>query len=347
MPGAAAAQPLVSVVTPVHNTAEYLADCIRSVLAQRYRAWEYIIVNNASTDGSLEIAQSFAAQDPRIRIVHTERLLPQVANHNFALRQISPGSRYCKMVFADDWIYPNCLEEMVALAETDPEIAIVGAYRTDGDRVVGPGLNCAGPQATRSVVHGREACRRYLLDGRYIFGSPNSLLYRGDLVRSRNRFFLEQEPGYFDDAELCFEVLDHSKFGFIHQILTFTRLDNLSTYNSIASFDPVTLCYYIVTTKYGRRYLSDSEFRGCLSKADSDYYGMLALSMFKRRGPRFWQYHAKGLELAGDRLDRGRVARMQLPRLLNLMGNPKMAIEGLWGRLRSMNVFKGSASVNE
>ena len=56
-------EPLVSVVTPVHNTADYLADCIRSVLAQSYQAWEYVIVNNASTDRSLEIAESFAAAD--------------------------------------------------------------------------------------------------------------------------------------------------------------------------------------------------------------------------------------------------------------------------------------------
>src|SRR5271157_3883591 len=137
--------PLVSVVTPVHNTAPYLTDCIRSVLAQSYQAWEYIIVNNASTDGSLEIAESFAAVDSRIRIVNTDRLLPQVVNFNFALRHISPGSRYCKMVFADDWIYPKCLEEMVGLAETDPEIAIVGAYRIGGDRVLNRGFDCLGP----------------------------------------------------------------------------------------------------------------------------------------------------------------------------------------------------------
>ena len=135
---ARSADPLVSVVTPVYNTAEYLADCIRSVLSQSYQTWEYVIVNNASTDGSLEIAESFAALDSRIRVVSTEHLLPQAVNHNFALRQISPASRYCKMVLADDWIYPNCLEEMVALAETDPEIAIVGAYRAAEERVVDP-----------------------------------------------------------------------------------------------------------------------------------------------------------------------------------------------------------------
>ena len=63
------------------------------------------------------IAESFAAQDARIRIVQTDRLLPQVQNYNFALREISSRARYCKMVQADDWIYPDCLKEMVAAAE--------------------------------------------------------------------------------------------------------------------------------------------------------------------------------------------------------------------------------------
>ncbi|MCB0227477.1 MAG: glycosyltransferase, partial [Anaerolineae bacterium] len=55
-----ARQPLVSVVTPVYNTDKYLADCIESVLAQSYDNWEYVIINNCSTDRSLEIAQRYA-----------------------------------------------------------------------------------------------------------------------------------------------------------------------------------------------------------------------------------------------------------------------------------------------
>jgi glycosyltransferase involved in cell wall biosynthesis len=333
--GTAPAQPLVSVVTPVHNDAQYLAECIQSVLAQSYTNWEYIIVNNASTDGSLEIAQSFAARDPRICVINTERLLPQTVNFNFSLRQISAASSYCKMVFADDWIYPNCIEEMVALAETDPEVAIVSAFRTDGDWVIDYGMRCPDPTAISNVFDGRDACRRYLLDGAYVFGSQNSVLYRADLMRRRDPLFLGLPSGYFDDAELCFQVLAHAKFGFIHQILTFSRLDNPSAYNSIVKYGPIKLSRYIMTAKYGRRYLSDSEFRECFRKAANEYYGMLARSLFKKRGPGFWHYHARGLELAGISLDWGRISRLQVLYLLNLVGNPKRSMEGLWNLVRS------------
>jgi glycosyltransferase involved in cell wall biosynthesis len=49
--------PLVSILTPVYNGEKYLAECIRSVLAQTYQNWEYTIVNNCSTDKTLEIAK--------------------------------------------------------------------------------------------------------------------------------------------------------------------------------------------------------------------------------------------------------------------------------------------------
>ena len=54
--------PLVSVVTPVYNGETYLAACIESVLSQSYSNWEYVIVNNCSTDRTLDIASDYAAR---------------------------------------------------------------------------------------------------------------------------------------------------------------------------------------------------------------------------------------------------------------------------------------------
>ena len=54
--------PFVSVVTPVHNGGVYLAECIESVLAQTYGHWEYIIVNNCSTDNAATVAESYAVR---------------------------------------------------------------------------------------------------------------------------------------------------------------------------------------------------------------------------------------------------------------------------------------------
>jgi len=121
-------QPLVSVITPVYNEADHLAECIESVLAQSYQNWDYTIVNNCSTDGSLGIARRYAAQDRRIRVHDNQEFLAALPNHNFALRQISASSKYCKVVLGDDWIFPECLEKMVAVAEEHPSVGIVSGY---------------------------------------------------------------------------------------------------------------------------------------------------------------------------------------------------------------------------
>ena len=126
-------QPLVSVVTPVYNEAGYLAECIESVLAQTYQNWDYTIIDNCSTDRSLEVARRYAAKERRIRIHENQQFLPAIPNHNVALRQISPKSKYCKVVLGDDWIFPNCLERMVAVAEEHPSVGLVGAYVLEGE----------------------------------------------------------------------------------------------------------------------------------------------------------------------------------------------------------------------
>ena len=63
---ATAAQPFLSVVTPFYNTQAYLKECIESVLGQSYRNFEYILVDNCSNDGSLDIAEYYAKRDSRI-----------------------------------------------------------------------------------------------------------------------------------------------------------------------------------------------------------------------------------------------------------------------------------------
>src|SRR5262245_31857802 len=176
----------VSVITPVYNEEGHLAECIESVLAQTYDNWTYTIVDNCSTDRSLEIARQYAARDPRIRVVENHEFVRALANFNRALRHVQPESQYCKFVLADDWIYPECLERMVAVAEANPSVGLVGAYALEGTKV-----SLAGLPYDQHVLMGREACRRHLLDGLHIFGTQTSVLYRADFVRATDAFFNE------------------------------------------------------------------------------------------------------------------------------------------------------------
>ena len=308
-------EPLVSVVTPVYNTAQYLGECIESVLRQTYRNFEYIIVNNCSSDGSREIALEYARKDVRIRVVDNESLLPQVANYNRAIQCISPASQYCKIVQADDWIFPDCLRAMVSLAEQHLSIGIVGAYRLKGTRLVGGGL----PYST-TFLSGREICRRLLLDNMFLFGSPTSTLFRSEVVRSRNPFY--SEGRLHEDTEVCYEILLERDFGFVHQVLTFTRTENDSITLRSRQFNPGAPDSYITVKKYGSLFLSDVEYRECLRRIERHYLGYLGESLLARKGKAFWEYHQSAFATISETLPKRRLVLYALLSFVYSLLNP-------------------------
>ena len=311
-----ALQPLVSIVTPVYNEEGYLAECIESVLAQTYQNWDFTIIDNCSTDGSLEVARRYAAKDRRIRVHSNQKLLAVIPNHNVALRQISAESKYCKVVLGDDWIFPNCLEEMVALAETHPSVGIVGAYALEGQRVAWTGL----PYPSFRVC-GREICRRHLLEGLYVFGSANAVLYRADLVRSRDPFY--NEGNIHADTEVCFALLKTCDFGFVHQILTFTRVRPGSLTTTSTELQTCFAGTLQLLLTHASEYLTREETNVLLSRHLSEYYKFLGKSLLLGRGKQFWDYHRAELVKAGMGFSLARVANGLLQTVCTAALNPK------------------------
>ncbi len=277
--------PLVSVVTPVYNGDKYIAECVDSVLGQTYTNWEYIIVNNCSTDRTPEIVQAYALQDERIRVYHNHELINAIPNWNHALRQISAESRYCKMVLADDWIFPECLSHMVDLAETYPSVGIVSAYRLDENQVNLDGLPYPSP-----VTPGHDIARMSLWrQPLHLFGSPTSLLVRSDLVHSRKAFY--DESMIHADTAVCFDILQDNDFGFVHQVLTFTRRHHESITAALSPYNTILIDQIRMLQKYGPIYLSDPEYRQRLNDMIRRYHGFLARNLFQPERKIFWAYH--------------------------------------------------------
>jgi glycosyltransferase involved in cell wall biosynthesis len=211
-------QPRVSVVTPVHNGERHLVECIESVLGQTLRDWEYVIVDNCSTDGTREIAERYAAADGRIRYERHDDYVDVIASHNRAFGTLDPESVYCKVVSGDDWLYPDCLERMVTLADDNPRVGFVSAYCRAGDFI-----DLVGLPYWRTVVSGDEILRQSLLGGPYVTGTPTSVLIRSELIRARQPFY---DPTFrHADTEAAYWAFKRSGFGLIHQVLTYTRLE--------------------------------------------------------------------------------------------------------------------------
>jgi glycosyltransferase involved in cell wall biosynthesis len=327
------AKPLVSILTPVFNGERYLSQCIESVLAQSYTNWEYIIVNNCSTDRTLEIAQAYASQDIRIRIHNNTEFARIAKNHNIAFRQISASSEYCKVVFADDWIFPDCLERMVQAAEENPSAAIVGAYGLLGSKVVWDGLPCSGSLNPSSLIGGREICRQKLLEGFYVFGTATSVLFRSDVIRRRRDFL--NESNLHADSEVCLDILKDSDFSFVHQVLTFTRERDESMTAYSRKFNTYMAAILGDLVKHGPYYLSTRELDNRLRQHLSRYYRFLARNIFKLREREFWKFHAGKMRTAGFPLSYGRLTWAAFVWLVDIFLNPKYSLEIIVRRLLS------------
>ena len=315
--------PLVSVVTPVYNNEEDLAECIESVLAQTYQNWDYTIINNCSTDRSGEIARRYAAQDPRIKVIDNQQFLRVIPNHNHALRQISPESTYCKVVFADDLIFQRCLERMICVGEEHPSAGIVGAYRLENDRV------CGGVPYPSRLISGREICRQTFFEHISVFGTANSVLYRSELVRNRNPFY--NESNLHADQEVCVALLKNFDFGFVHEVLTYTR-PRATSLNKMAVDMQIELgCHLSILVSHGPDFLREDELNQLLGRHLATYYNFLAVSLlWGHRDKKFWELHRQKLNEAVG-FSRGRLARAALARLCKAVLNPYETI----GKVRS------------
>lgn len=115
-------KPLISVIIPVYNTKRYVRACIDSVLAQSFKDFEIILVNDGSTDGCKEICDEYASDYSIISVIHKKNGGPISARK--AGTKISAG-KYIAFIDSDDSIEPDMYEEMIGKAlEYDADIVI-------------------------------------------------------------------------------------------------------------------------------------------------------------------------------------------------------------------------------
>jgi glycosyltransferase involved in cell wall biosynthesis len=115
--------PLVSVVMSVHNSSTYLAESIESILNQTFQYFEFIIINDGSTDRSNEILEKYKQLDDRIYLYHQEQQgLPTALNQGIQLAQ----GKYIARMDADDISLPERFEKQVDFMEAHPEVGVCG-----------------------------------------------------------------------------------------------------------------------------------------------------------------------------------------------------------------------------
>ena len=221
--------PQITVAMPVYNGEGYVHLAIQSVLDQTYSDFELLIVDNCSTDGTLEVIKAFS--DPRIRLHVNSSNLGMVGNWNRSV-ELATGE-YIKFLSHDDLLDTTCLEEQIAgfMRHKQENIGIVTCKKKvinkNGKKVM-PGFGLRGQSRT---ISGSVAIRKSIRSGRNIIGEPSVVLINTSVLKASGPFEL---PEFTPDIKMWFKILRKNDLYFINKTLASYRISEQSTSSSVS-----------------------------------------------------------------------------------------------------------------
>lgn len=197
------ANPVVSVLTTCYNRADYVAETIESVLAQSFEDFEYIIVDDGSTDGSFDVICDYAKKDSRIQAYQNESNLGDYPNRNKAASYAS--GTYLKYIDSDDVLYPHALDVCVRYMDMFPN---AGLGLTKWHSQERPLPELLGPF---------ECYQRHFLEGGLFSNAPGSVVIRRSSFEETGNFSGVRMIGDFEMWLKMARMFDVALLpGFIH-----------------------------------------------------------------------------------------------------------------------------------
>lgn len=272
----------VTVIVPVYNVANYVSQCVESILAQSYKNLDIILVDDGSTDGSGAICDGFTALDERVRVFHFENAGVSAAR-NRGIKE-SCGEWIC-FVDGDDRVFPDYIECMLNLAlEKGAEVVSTTEFMCDYDKdqVVNDKIE---------VITGQEAVRR-ILCYKLPIGCNSKLFRKVFLEENGIKFFEDLAVGEgFNFNCLAFGRAD--KVAVCRRKIYFYRKDNP---NSVTTkFNPVKWENGIYAIERIRENLLEESpdilvaWRYAWWRTNSDAYDLIVLSHSEKSCPELYE----------------------------------------------------------
>ena len=174
---------LVTVIMPVYNTEKYLEKAVCSILSQTFSDFEFIIINNGSTDGAGKIINRLAKKDNRIKVITNakNKLISDARNSAIELAQ----GKYICFVDSDDWIEDSMLEDMVCTAEKfSADLVISGFYMEYFQQ----GKYSCFPVIAEEKTYSKESFKKdaYILLNKTLLAVPWNKLYKLEHITKNN-----------------------------------------------------------------------------------------------------------------------------------------------------------------
>ena len=183
----------LSVVMPVHNALPHLDAAVRSILEQTHRDFEFVILDDASTDGSTERLKEWAAKDERIRLHLGKKNMGPAASSNFVVREAN--GRLIARMDADDISHPDRLRRQLEILRAHPEAGLVGSLC---DVIDEQGRKVRGPDPWR-LRH----------SGWFAPFPHGSIMYRRELFDRAGGY--REQCVYWEDLDLFLRIASFAK----------------------------------------------------------------------------------------------------------------------------------------
>lgn len=201
-------QEQISVIVPVYNVEPFLNRCIQSIVDQTYRKLEIILIDDGSTDNSGKMCDKWAAQDPRIRVIHqVNGGLSDARNHGM---RIACGN-YIGFVDSDDWLESNMFESLYRLIKKyHADISMCAANSVDLEgKVIGTGdvpVKRSWDEAI-SLYRNKEIMEAHLSKRNLINAGVWNKLYKKEVLKD-----IEFPKGkLYEDMFTTYRILAQSK----------------------------------------------------------------------------------------------------------------------------------------
>ncbi len=175
--------PAISIIMPVYNTEKYVGKAIESILNQSFTDYEFLIIDNGSTDGSGEIINHYAKIDSRIKVLRNEKNVFISEARNMAMEKLT--GEYMYLIDSDDWVLPDMLETMYFKAKKySAEYVVAGYYMDYYQR----GRNLSYTVCPDDAFYTKEEFRNHAVDYlvRTILTVPWNKLYSLPYLRKHN-----------------------------------------------------------------------------------------------------------------------------------------------------------------
>jgi glycosyltransferase involved in cell wall biosynthesis len=294
--GKANDRPLVAILTPVYNGARFLRETMECVQASDYPYMVHVILDNASTDATPEIIESFKGRRVPIILRRNLKTISMLDNHNAVVAMCPSEAKYFRNLCADDLMTPDAVTRKVEVAECFPDVTVVGCqWRATG--------LCGSELPRDRVVFDKHEIVRWYLRRETMALSGQHTLIRASTVDFSRPFYVGNVIDGWD-ADANIRLVMQGKYGFVHKELAVFRMHEgghtavSADANGTPMFDWLTLL-----DRYGPQVMTREEYAKCRRLYRRYFLRRILLARWKQGNKRLFDLQMQRLAEIDDSPD--------------------------------------------